>query len=57
MIRARFERDVEIGAKKCRANFSDELFTGIGVVGKSLAKIAVAPLGRRGPVRIMPISA
>lgn len=60
MVRPWFEfgNDAEVGTNQCRANLGDELFArALGLVPGVAAQIAANPLGPRGPMDFMPISA
>ena len=60
MVRPRFEfgNNAEVGTNQRRTNLRDELFTrALGLVPGVAAQIAANPLGPRGPMGLMPISA
>jgi hypothetical protein len=49
--------DTELGAKKSRAEFSDEFLTGISLTAMSAREFAIKTRYMPCPVTVMPISA
>jgi hypothetical protein len=44
VVRSWFESDAKFGAKKCSADFSDEFFASLSVIGKALTEVTIAAM-------------
>jgi hypothetical protein len=44
MVRSRLERDAKIGTEECSADFRDEFFASVSVIGEALTEVAIAAM-------------
>jgi hypothetical protein len=57
MVGPWLDGDSELGAKERGTKLGDEFFHCIGFAAKSAGEVAIAAMGRGGPMTVMPISA